>query len=328
MINVHDISKTFKVYEKQPGFKGSLAALFKRQAKEVYALKNVSLAVKPGEILGLIGANGAGKTTLIKILAGIIHPSSGTADVLGFTPWERKNDYRRQIALVMGQKAQLWWDLPAADSFLLIQEIYDIPKADFTERLAELTQVLEVGEKLKIPLRRLSLGERMKMELIATLLHRPKVVFLDEPTIGLDIMTQKAIRRFLLEYRAKYQPAIILTSHYMEDIESLCERIAIIREGGLIYDGPLNKILKDYATHKLVTVYLEEGKLGAAAPVLKLSRGEVVSSDSGVIKLRVPRTAVPEVAAEVMKQVPVADLDIEEEEIGAIIAEIMKRGVR
>ncbi len=220
------------------------------------SFNGVSLKVSPGEIVGLVGANGAGKTTLVKILAGIVHPTSGEARVLGHVPWERHNDFRKQIALVMGQKAQLWWDLPAEDCFLLLKEIYRIPEKRYREKLDSLVYSLGVQGQLNTQIRRLSLGERMKMELIATLLHDPKVVFLDEPTIGLDLTAQRAIRDFILKYSQEHQPAVILTSHYMEDIERLCKRIIIMREGEFVYDGPLAKISGHLALHKVVTAKL------------------------------------------------------------------------
>ncbi|MGZ3689368.1 MAG: ABC transporter ATP-binding protein, partial [Bdellovibrionota bacterium] len=225
MIEVEKLTKTFRVHQKDPGLLGSMRSLVRRRWIEKHALKSVSMKVGPGEIVGLVGANGAGKTTLVKALAGIIHPTSGEAKVLGHVPWQRENEFRRQIALIMGQKAQLWWDLPAADCFLLLCEIYRIPKTQFRANLDYLVEALGVRDQLHIQIRRLSLGERMKMELIAALLHRPKVVYLDEPTIGLDLTAQRAIREFLLRYRKEHQPAMLLTSHYMEDIEKLCRRI-------------------------------------------------------------------------------------------------------
>lgn len=299
---------------------GSLKGLVHRRWEEKHALKGVSLQVGPGEIVGLVGANGAGKTTLVKLLAGIVHPSSGEAKVLGHTPWERDNAFRSQIALIMGQKAQLWWDLPAADCFLLLQEIYRLPEKEFRDSLEQLTSALQVQKQLNTPIRRLSLGERMKMELIAALLHRPKVVFLDEPTIGLDLNAQRAIREFLLDYRREHQPAMILTSHYMEDIERLCERIVIIREGDFVYDGPLNQVLSRYAGYKVVSA-----KLGAEAEPFTLPSelGESISYNATEAKFKVPRNKVAEAAALILKSLPVADLAIEEEDISDIIAKLL-----
>lgn len=328
MIRVSQLTKTFYTHEKEPGLKGSIKSLFKRKTIEKHALQSVSLQVNPGEIVGLVGANGAGKTTLVKCLAGVIYPTSGTAEVLGFTPWERKNAFRSQIALIMGQKAQLWWDLPAADCFLLLKEIYRIPDAVFKKNISTLTETLEVGNLMKTQIRRLSLGERMKMELIAALLHQPKVVFLDEPTIGLDITAQKAIRRFLLDYRKQANPAVIITSHYMEDIEQLCERIVIIREGSFVYDGPLARVITKYATHKLLRVTLSNGtNLGASlAQAFPPNLGKVLTQESDRIEIHTPRNHVTESAAYLLKHYPVADLSIEEPKIGTIIENLMKAG--
>lgn len=320
MIQVENLRKSFRVHKKEAGLKGSLRGLIKRQWEEKQALRGVSLKVGAGEIVGLVGANGAGKTTLVKLLAGIVHPSSGDAKVLGHTPWERHNEFRRQIALIMGQKAQLWWDLPAADCFLLLQEIYRLPEAQFRSSLDKLTHALGVQKQLNTPIRRLSLGERMKMELIAALLHQPKVVFLDEPTIGLDLNAQRAMREFLLNYRREHQPAMILTSHYMEDIERLCERIVIIREGEFVYDGPLTQVLNRYAGHKVVTVQLsaEPGTFSLPANL-----GEAISITAAEAKFKVPRAKVAEAAAYLLKSLPVADLAIEEEDIADIISKLL-----
>lgn len=324
IIEVDNISKIFRVHRKDPGLKGSLKSLFWREWLNKAALNSVSLRVNEGEIVGLVGSNGAGKTTLVKILSGIIHPTSGEARVMGFTPWQRKNEFRRQIGLLMGQKAQLWWDLPAADCFILLREMYRIPKVECDKTLNELADTLNVQHLLNIPVRRLSLGERMKMELIAVLLHRPKVVFLDEPTIGLDITAQKAIRKFLLEYSKEYRPAILITSHYMEDIEQLCERIVIIREGNFIYDGALQKVLREYATHKLVTVQLS-ADADLEDSKLRLSRvlGSAVSTENETLKLKTPRETVAQTISMLLKEVSVRDISVEEEDIATIIEALM-----
>ncbi len=328
MIEFQNLSKTFRVHQKEPGLKGSLKSLFFRNWIEKQALKKVSAQIKPGEIVGLVGANGAGKTTLVKILAGIIHPTEGEIKVLGFTPCERKNDFRRQVALIMGQKAQLWWDLPAGDCFLLLREIYKIPKPKFKQTLDYLVTSLQVGNELKVQIRRLSLGERMKMELIATLLHEPKVVFLDEPTIGLDLTAQNAIRKFLLDYRKAHKPVMVLTSHYMEDIERLCRRIIIIREGAFVYDGALSKILSEQVEYKILTATLTpDSALDFKPEQLSPHLGERVFSDTGVLKIKVPRKKVAEVASEILKQFSIADLNIEDEDIGVIIEKLIRRGV-
>ncbi len=322
MITVSELSKTFYVHKKAPGLKSSIKALFSREKVAKHAVKGVSFAVDEGEIVGLVGANGAGKTTLIKMLAGIIHPSGGEARVLGHVPWERHNDFRRQIALIMGQKAQLWWDLPAADCFLLLKEIYRIEDARYRETLDYLTDVLSVKDELNVQIRRLSLGERMKMELIAALLHRPRVVFLDEPTIGLDIGAQRAIRDFILQYREEHKPAMILTSHYMEDIQRLCKRIIIIRAGEFVYDGTLAQVVERYADHKVITAHFHKRSEPCSVTEEIRSLGEVLECDDLILRLRVPRTDVAHAAARVLETYPVADLAIEEMDIGTIIQRI------
>ena len=329
MIEFKDLGKVFKVHQKEPGLKGSIQSLFKRKWTEKRALESVSASIGPGEIVGLVGANGAGKTTLVKILSGIVHPSSGEARVLSFTPWERKTEFRKQVALIMGQKAQLWWDLPAADSFILLQEIYRIPHPRFKRSLDELVLALGVQDQLKRPVRSLSLGERMKMELIAALLHEPKVVFLDEPTIGLDLTAQKAIRKFILDYRQRHQPAMILTSHYMEDIEQLCKRILIIRDGKFVYDGELKGILSQHATEKLLRLKVdptsdptrltdEVARLGGT--LLKFS-----PEDSEGLRVRAPREKIADIASLLLRELVVQDLAIEEEDIGTIIEKLMQK---
>jgi ABC-2 type transport system ATP-binding protein len=306
--------------------KGSLRALVRRQWVEKHALQGVSLRVEAGEILGLVGANGAGKTTLVKILAGIVYPSGGSASVLGFTPWERRNDFRRQIALIMGQKAQLWWDLPAADCYLLLKEIYLIPDADYRERLDELVTTLGVKDQLRVPIRNLSLGERMKMELIAALLHRPKVIFLDEPTIGLDITAQRAMRTFILNYSKTYKPAIILTSHYMEDIEELCERIVVIRNGSFVYDGPLTTILQKVAQYRVIEAELpvDTDDDAVRGPY---THAEVLSYEEHILKLRVAREHVAQTVSELLSKTAVLDLNFEEEDISLVIEQLMRTGI-
>jgi len=324
VIEVSALAKVFHVHKKAPGLKGSLKALFRRERIEKAAVKGVSFRVDEGEIVGLIGANGAGKTTLVKMLAGIIHPTSGSAKVLGFTPWERDNRLRRQISLIMGQKAQLWWDLPAADCFLLLREIYRVPEPQFRETIDYLSGVLDVRKELNVQIRRLSLGERMKMELIAALLHRPRVVFLDEPTIGLDLSAQRAIRDFILEYRRLHRPAMIVTSHYMEDIQRLCERILIIREGEFVYDGPLSAVVQRYAQSKVIRAHLRRTPEPVKVDGDLKALGELVECSTDQICLRVPRADVARASARILERYPVADLAIEEMDIGTIIERIFR----
>jgi ABC-2 type transport system ATP-binding protein len=306
MIHVKNLSKTFKVYSKEPGLKGSFKSLFKRQMITKIALNDVSFDIKEGEIVGLIGANGAGKTTLSKILSGIIHPSGGKVSVLGSDPWKREISFRKKMSLIMGQKASLWWDLPALDCYLLLKEIYQINDEVYYSRLNFLAETLGIKDQLQIQIRRLSLGERMKVELIAALLHNPKVIFLDEPTIGLDLTAQKAVRKFLLDYRQKFNPCMILTSHYMEDIEELCERIIILKEGAIVYDGPLKNIIAKYANEKQI--------------ILTLINGDV-------IKERVSRDGIGERITSLLKLHNVIDLSVTEIEIAEIIEKILRQGV-
>ncbi len=334
MIRVHELRKIYKVHKKEPGLKGSLKALFYREKSEKEALKGVSLEIQEGEIVGLIGSNGAGKTTLVKSLAGIIYPTSGSIDIMGYTPQDRKSEFRRMIALIMGQKAQLWWDLPAADSFLLLKEIYRIPDDLFRKNLDYLTEVLDAGRLLKIPVRRLSLGERMKMELVAALLHQPKVVFLDEPTIGLDITAQREIRRFILNYREQMNPVMLLTSHYMEDIERLCKRIIVLREGEIVYDGSLGKVISDYAAHKVLTARFDGSAGGnpsaedsglSAESFFPRELGSVVTLNDDFIKVQVRKDRIPDGVRFILEKFNIMDVNIEEEDIGTIIESIMRK---
>jgi ABC-2 type transport system ATP-binding protein len=306
MIQVKNLKKTFISHVKEPGLKGSLKALFKREIKQKDALKSVNLEIKQGEILGLIGANGAGKTTLVKMLAGIVHPTSGEATVMGYVPWQRSNEYRKQMSLIMGQKNQVWWDLPAMDSFILLKEIYQIPDTQYKYNVEFLAETLMVKDHLKTQVRKLSLGERMKVELMAALLHNPKVIFLDEPTIGLDISAQKAVRGFLRQYQQEYKPITILTSHYMEDIKELCPRVVIIKEGEFVYDGALSHIQKMLGDEKVLTV----------------------TTDSTTFKLNVPRHDLSKKTQELFEKNTILDLNIHDPSIEDIIESIMRNGVQ
>ncbi|MCB1048450.1 MAG: ATP-binding cassette domain-containing protein, partial [Calditrichaeota bacterium] len=290
MIEVRNLSKDFVVHRKQPGLLGSIRSLFVRDRVVKHAVRDVSFSIGEGEIVGLVGANGAGKTTLVKMLSGIIHPTAGSMSVLGHDPWKRDNEFRRRIALIMGQKAQLWWDLPAADCFLLLREIYQIPEAQYRETLDWLCDALRVKGEINFQIRRLSLGERMKMELIASLLHRPRILFLDEPTIGLDVVSQKKVREFLRHHNATRGTTILLTSHYMADIEELCDRVIIVDRGSIFFDGRLAEVIDRFADHKIITIH---GEGTGRCPREHLERyGEVIGQADGEVRLRVKRHRV------------------------------------
>ena len=323
IIEVKALTKAFRTYKKQPGFRGAIRGLFHRKYEQTFAVKNVSFTVAPGELVGFLGPNGAGKTTTLKMLAGLLYPTSGTASVLGYTPWERQDGYRRQFALLLGQKNQLWWDLPARESLELNAKIYGIPRDSFDRTVAEMTELLVVKDKLNVMVRELSLGERMKMELIAALLHQPRVLLLDEPTIGLDVISQKTVREFLRDYNTRRQTTILLTSHYMADIQQLCRRVIIIDKGAIYFDGSLSEIIDRFADFKLITIQCEGV---AAQPAADLVRyGEVIEQADGAIKLKVKRDRVIPVCKALLDELPVTDIDIQEVPIEDVIRQIFAR---
>ena len=322
-IEVQGLTKTFRTYKKEPGFKGALRGLISRKFENTTAVKDVNFIIEPGELVGFLGANGAGKTTTLKMLAGLLHPSGGTARVLGHVPWKREDAYRRQFALLLGQKNQLWWDLPARESLELNAKIYGLAPEAFQKTVDELTALLQVGGKLNVMVRELSLGERMKFELIAALLHQPKVLFLDEPTIGLDVVSQKTVREFLREYNATSGTTIVLTSHYMVDIEALCKRVIIIDRGALFFDGQLSAVLDRFADFKLITIQCAAGQ---NCPREGLERfGEVVEHTGATVKFKVKRDRVIPVCKALLDELPVNDIDIQEVPIEDIVREIFAR---
>ncbi len=318
IISVSHLKKYYQVHKKEPGFWGSLRSLVSRKYETVKAVNDISFSIEPGELVGFIGPNGAGKTTTLKCLSGLLYPSGGQVEVLGYTPFERKNAYLKQIALVMGQKNQLWWDLPAQETFLLNKEIYEVSDTDYRKTLGELVELLQVQELLKVQVRKLSLGERMKMELIAALIHSPKVLFLDEPTIGLDVVMQKKMRDFIREYNERRKSTIILTSHYMEDVKQLASRVIIIDHGKLLYDGRLDELVKKYAPYKELSLVFDE-----EVSKDKLNKmGEVVEYSFPKAVIRVPREKAKVVAGRVLEELPVDDLNIEEPDIENIIRDV------
>jgi ABC-2 type transport system ATP-binding protein len=323
MIEVSHLTRIFRTYKKQPGFWGGVKGLFRREFEETAAAQDVSFTIAEGEFVGFLGPNGAGKTTTLKMLSGLIYPTSGTARVGGFNPTKRENAYRRIFALVLGQKNQLWWDLPAIESFHLLRAIYAIPEAQFKATLDELVALLDIGKKLNVMVRELSLGERMKMELIAALLHRPRVLFLDEPTIGLDVVSQKAVRQFLRDYNRRHRVTILLTSHYMADIKELCERVIVIHKGRKIYDGALDRLETAGGARKKIITFLPAASAAGAFPDTWQSRhGTTTRSDDGKFTLCVPGENVVAVSQEVLSTGPVADITIEDVPLEDVIAEL------
>lgn len=317
-IIVEGLIKNFEVTEKEKGIRGTISSLFSPKKKTVRALKGVSFTIERGELVGFIGPNGAGKTTTLKILSGLIYPSSGFTQVEGFNPWDRKPEFLKKISLVMGQKNQLWWDLPAIETFDLNRVIYEIPERAYKERLNELVSLLEVGKLLNIPVRKLSLGQRMRLELVAALVHKPSVIFFDEPTIGLDLIAQQKMRDFILEYNKKNQATILLTSHNMEDLADLAKRVIVIDRGKLLFDGELGKLIENHAKEKIIKVYLAKD-----GDIKKLEKiGKIRKVDFPQVVLSVPRTAAAVAAAELLQNFPVADLTIEEEPIEEIIRKV------
>ena len=317
VIQVQGLTKTFRTYKKQPGLKGAIRGLFRRRYETTVAVKEVSFSIEEGELVGFLGPNGAGKTTTLKILSGLLYPTQGTARVLGHIPWQRHDDYRRQFALLLGQKNQLWWDLPARESLELNSRIYGIPRRAFEQTVAELTTLLGVTDKLDVMVRELSLGERMKMELIAALLHRPKVLFLDEPTIGLDVVSQKTVRDFLREHNARHKTTVVLTSHYMTDIQELCRRVIISDHGAIFFDGQLSEVVDRFADSELITLQCPLTVDLTAAPLAQY--GEVVHQAAGTVQLKVKRDRVIPVCKALLDQFPVQDIDIQEVPVEEVI---------
>lgn len=318
IIQIDQLTKSYRVYQKKEGLLESVRGLFHRDYKTIEAVRGISLRVEPGEFVAFLGPNGAGKTTTLKLLSGVIYPTSGTASVMGFVPWKRDMEYRRRFALVMGQKNQLWWDLPAQESFRLHQQIYAIDRTSFDANLSELTSLLDVQKLLGRPVRELSLGERMKMELIAALLHAPDVLFLDEPTIGLDVIAQRNIQQFLKHYQQERQITILLTSHYMKDVSALCQRVVVIAQGILQYDGSLSGIIDSFSGSKVIQL-----QLGIEQAASGLERfGEILKTDMPRVSIRVPRANVSRVLAEILNTYTVDDVAVEDPPLEEVIASL------
>jgi len=317
IIEASHLCKQYRVYRAREGLLASIRGLFHRESSLVDAVRDVSFQIRGGEMVAFLGPNGAGKTTTLKLLSGLIYPTSGTATVMGFNPWKRENAYRQRFSLVMGQKNQLWWDLPAQESFRLHKEIYRIDAEDFRHRVDELTSLLEVKKLVGQPVRELSLGERMRMELIAALLHRPDVLLLDEPTIGLDVVSQRRVQEFLKHYQREQGITVILTSHYMKDVEALCQRAIVINEGEIHHDGPLADIVERFSQHKLLEVQFA----GAEVPPDVGELGTLVHASGPRARLEVDRSRIPEILSALLARYSIEDVSVQERPLEEVIAE-------
>ncbi|MCG8405561.1 MAG: ATP-binding cassette domain-containing protein [Phycisphaerales bacterium] len=317
-IEINNLCKTFRVPEREGGFWAAVRSVFRRRFRDVRAVDDVSFQVDEGEIVGFLGPNGAGKTTTLKMLSGLLHPTAGEAKVLGHVPWRREAAYLRRISMLMGQRSQLHWDLPAIDSFLVHSAVYDIPADDYKKTLDELVQLLDLGDVLKKQVRSLSLGERMKCEICVSLLHRPAVLFLDEPTIGVDITMQTRIRQFIRNYNRKHGATIILTSHYMADVTALCKRLIVIDHGHILFDGSLEALSEKLAPFKVIKIDLDRELDGYDLATL----GEVLSVEQRKIALRVPKADAAAVTSRLLTDLPILDLTIEDPPIEDVISRV------
>ena len=320
-IHVRDLRKVYTVHEREAGALAALRSLFRRRVRHIAAVDGISFDVQPGEVVGFLGPNGAGKTTTLKMLSGLLYPTSGQVTVLGHIPWRRERAFLRQITLVMGQRNQLVWDIPVIDSFELNRAIYRIPAPEYRRALDELTDLLELGPLLHKPVRNLSLGERMKCEMAAALLHRPRVLFLDEPTIGLDVTMQRRIRAFVAEYNRRYEATVLLTSHYMADVEALCRRVIVIHHGRLLFDGDLAELVRRFASHKTIIVELKDRAVDLRP------YGEILAQTDGYVTLRVPKAQTAQVTARLLAELPVVDLTVEDPPIEDVIERVFAQEV-
>ncbi|MDZ7342566.1 MAG: ATP-binding cassette domain-containing protein [candidate division KSB1 bacterium] len=316
IVHIQHLSKNYFVSQREAGLAAAIKSLVRRQRQVVPAVADISFDLAPGEMVGFLGPNGAGKTTTLKMLAGLLHPTAGEVMVLGHVPYRREKNFLRQITLVMGQRNQLIWDIPVEDSFELNRAIYDIPGEDYRLMLEELTELLELEMLLRKPVRNLSLGERMKCELAMGLLHRPQVVFLDEPTIGLDVTMQRRIRSFIAEYNRRYGATVLLTSHYMADVEALCQRVIIIHHGRLLFDGDLAGLLQRFTSHKIIVVQLADCQVDLNG------YGQVLSCSDGYFTLQVPKAETARVTSRLLADLPVIDLLVEDPPIEEVIERV------
>jgi ABC-2 type transport system ATP-binding protein len=315
-IAIQRLSKTYSVHEREAGLAAALRSLLSRRTREVKAVENVTFTVEPGEIVGFLGPNGAGKTTTLKMLSGLLYPTSGDVNVLGHMPSKRERAFLSQITLVMGQRNQLSWDIPAQDSFLLNRAIYRIPPKVYDQTLKELVDLLELGDLIRKPVRNLSLGERMKCEIAGALLHRPKVLFLDEPTIGLDVTMQRRIRNFIGEYNDRYGATVLLTSHYMADVEALCRRVVVIHHGKILFDGELAALVEKFSPNKTITVKTEDESVDLSP------YGEVLSREDGQVTLQVPKADTARVTSRLLAEMPITDFTVQDPPIESVIEQV------
>ena len=316
-IEAHGLTKVYRTYRKESGLRGSIKGLVRRKYDETRAADAVSFQIEEGELVGFLGPNGAGKTTVLKMLSGLLNPTSGEARVLGFVPWERRNEMKRQFSLLMGQKNALWWDLPAQESLELNRAIYGIERDRFKKVVGGLSELLDVQDKMNVMVRELSLGERMKMELISALIHEPRVLFLDEPTIGLDVVSQKRVREFLRLYNSEHRIVTMLTSHYMQDIQELCDRVIIIDHGKIFFDGPLNSIIDRFAGHKIISLTFQD-----ASPRDFSLLGEVMEQTPVSVQLRVPRAKVTDTSRQLLESCAVTDINVQELPVEDVIRQL------
>jgi len=316
-IEAHNLTKVYRTYRKERGLWGSIKGLVRRRHDETRAADKVSFRIDEGEFVGFLGPNGAGKTTVLKMLSGLLNPTSGDARVLGFVPWERRNEMKRQFSLLMGQKNALWWDLPAQESLELNRAIYGIDRARFNKVVGGLSELLDVQDKMNVMVRELSLGERMKMELISALIHEPRVLFLDEPTIGLDVVSQKRVREFLRIYNEEHRIVTMLTSHYMQDIEELCPRVIIIDHGKIFFDGPLTSIIDRFSGYKILSLTFENQAIRDFSEF-----GQVIEQTPVSVQLKVPRARVTETCRQLLDACSVSDINVQELPVEEVIRQL------
>lgn len=326
-IIVQNLAKTYRVPQRQGGMRAAIRSLTRKEYTDIPAVADISFMIEPGEVVGFIGPNGAGKTTTLKMLAGLLHPTGGSAQVAGFTPWQRQPDFLRKISMVLGNKSQMMWDIPPLDTFRVLGEIYHVPESELKQTIDELSDLLDMEALLTKPVRNLSLGERMKCELVASLLHKPAVLFLDEPTLGLDVSMQRRLRSFIADYNKQTGATIILTSHYMADVSELCPRVILIHQGKLLYDGLLKALSSELAPFKLIHLTLDQDNGLNGLTEMLGEETAVLNQQNSAITLRVPRKDTSTITARLLNQLPIVDLSVENPPLDAVIDQIYQEGL-